>query len=421
MKKNSPNQLALAVALSAAFAPSASLARLAETRLGETPTLNLNETTDLTPQETGAEPLFSFTETFAPPNPFDFDACPSGTCPVAPSFPENRRAALRPEPENENVAIQSVARVYNAYRETLHATGTAVGTMKRDVVEKGSGAFVSDATGAKYVLTAAHIFRDGRGSITVESVDGRDFPATLVLASEEYDVALLRLENGAAQDVPTLTVSPSWPKQGEVVWRAGFGPNETLKTAFGTVKGYVKTSRNDAYETLKIDGAARQGDSGGPICNRSGEIVGVLWGTDGSDVYATYSGRILKTLCDYSAAFAPPELQSQFAAQTENATLPAAEIPVEPSNATPETERLALNENAPIIEPSNAPRPTFQEKIVATRTVAAVRSPVDAAKNFASECDKFFWNAVLALLFLLTFSRLVATFNEKRNAPNNNA
>ncbi len=453
MKKIAPNKFALGVALSAALATSslknapafcadadrnfASLARPAATQ-GETATSplpikttqpNANDSVNLTPnvpQETGADPFFSFPETF-PPNAFDFapGSCPSGTCPVAPNSPENRRVALRPTTETPlaaNPAIRSVARVYNEYRETLPATGTGVGTINRDVVEKGSGAFVADANGAKYVLTAAHIFRDGRGAITVESVDGRDFPATLVLASEEYDVALLRLETGAAQDVPALVVSSSWPKQGDVVWRAGFGPNETLKSDFGAVKGYVKTSRYNAYETLKIAGVARQGDSGGPICNRSGEIVGVLWGTDGSNVYATYSVRILKTLCDYSAAFVPPELRSEFAAQNESAASPAAEHPaaprVEPPPATPDNKRLALDKTRPQTLPPAESRPTRQDRIVATRTVAAARRPIDAARNFAREYDRFFWNSVLALLFLLTFSRLAATINESRNGLN---
>jgi len=225
-------------------------------------------------------------------------SCPDGTCPFAPASP-----TLAPKPTPPRGVVRSIVRVYNAYEETVPPTDASFGPARRRVVEKGSGAVVADLLGTRYVLTAAHIFRDGRGEIATQTTDGRIFAASLVLASEECDVALLRVD--VPQDVPALTISASWPRQGETVWRAGFGPDETLKETSGAVKGYVKTDRYAAYETLKIDGPARQGDSGGPVYNASGEIVGVVWGTDGVDAYATYCGRVLKTLCDYSPAFAP--------------------------------------------------------------------------------------------------------------------
>lgn len=227
-------------------------------------------------------------------------ACPNGACPSTPASPPS---AQKPTPPLG--IVRSIVRIYNAYEETVPPTDVSRAPARRRVVEKGSGAVVADSLGTRYVLTAAHIFRDGRGEIAAQTTDGRVLPASLVLASEECDVALLRVD--VPEDVPALTVSSSWPRQGETVWRAGFGPDETLKESSGVVKGYVKTDRYNAYETLKIDGPARQGDSGGPVYNAAGEIVGVVWGTDGVDAYATYCGRVLKTLCNYSPTFAPDD------------------------------------------------------------------------------------------------------------------
>ncbi|MBP3556874.1 MAG: trypsin-like peptidase domain-containing protein [Thermoguttaceae bacterium] len=253
----------------------------------------------------------SFDDAFSP-------NCPNGACPLTPPTPPVATAPAG--------VLRSVVRVYNAYEETNSAADATLGPTRRRVVEKGSGAFVADSLGTRYVLTAAHIFRDGRGQITAQSLDGRIFAASLVLASEECDVALLRVD--ASRDVPALTISASWPRQGETVWRAGFGPNETLQELAGVVKGYVKTDRYATYETLKIDGPARQGDSGGPVYNASGEIVGVVWGTDGDDAYATYCGRVLKTLCDYSPTFAPDAIQAD--AEQAPPSLPSEAVPQKP-------------------------------------------------------------------------------------------
>lgn len=280
-------------------------------------------------------------------------SCPDGTCPFAPATPP-----LTQKPTPPQGVARSIVRVYNAYEETVDASGKPA---RRRVVEKGSGAVVADSLGTRYVLTAAHIFRDGRGEIAAQTTDGRIFPAALVLASEECDVALLRVD--LPEDVPTLTVSASWPRQGETVWRAGFGPDETLKESSGAVKGYVKTDRCEAYETLKIDGPARQGDSGGPVYNAAGEIVGVVWGTDGVDAYATYCGRVLKTLRDYSSAFAPLD-----AAPSDSApTVFAPRVPVN-----------RLNNDATVS--CDKPRPNAQP-LVATST--KFRDYCDAALTFA--------------------------------------
>ncbi|MBR4975887.1 MAG: trypsin-like peptidase domain-containing protein [Thermoguttaceae bacterium] len=309
----------------------------------------------------------TFDDFFAPPS------CPSGTCPFAadpsPQTPPNPSVPASPDG-----VLRSVVRVYNAYEETISTADATLGPTRRRVVEKGSGAVVADSAGTRYVLTAAHIFRDGRGQISAQSVDGRVFAASLVLASEECDVALLRVD--ASPDVPALTIAASWPRQGETVWRAGFGPNETLQERAGVVKGYVKTDRYATYETLKIDGPARQGDSGGPVYNASGEIVGVVWGTDGSDAYATYCGRVLKTLCDYSPTFNPDVVRA---------------------DASPSTLPPAAKRETPVAD-------ALTDGIPSTSPQTANAAPLDDSEISAPPSKRRdFWNAALAFTVVFAF------------------
>ena len=312
----------------------------------------------------------SFDDLFSPDR--STDACPNGNCPFA--FPPSQPIQSPKVPKAPDGVLRSVVRVYNAYDETISTADATLGPTRRRVVEKGSGAFVADSLGARYVLTAAHIFRDGRGQITAQTLDGRVFPVSLVLTSEECDVALLRVD--ASTNVPALTISASWPRQGETVWRAGFGPDETLKELAGAVKGYVKTDRYATYETLKIDGAARQGDSGGPVYNASGEIVGVVWGTDGTDAYATYCGRVLKTLCDYSPTFAPPRLQADASAATQ---------PFAPNDAA--SNANALNDGIPSTYEGNSDKANVDD--------APTLAPPSKLGDF--------WNAALAFTIVFAF------------------
>jgi hypothetical protein len=58
--------------------------------------------------------------------------------------------------------------------------------------------------------------------------------------------------------------------------------------------GYKRSSQapNGPDDWMEMSGHARGGDSGGPIFNANGRVVGVLWGTDGEHVVGVQAGRI---------------------------------------------------------------------------------------------------------------------------------
>jgi hypothetical protein len=81
---------------------------------------------------------------------------------------------------------------------------------------------------------------------------------------------------------------------GERLESAGYGPDGQLAVNSGLFQGYRRTMQtpNGPDDWMVISGHARGGDSGGPIFNSNGKVVGVLWGTDGAEVVGVQAGRL---------------------------------------------------------------------------------------------------------------------------------
>ncbi|MGQ9576471.1 MAG: S1 family peptidase [Thermoguttaceae bacterium] len=157
----------------------------------------------------------------------------------------------------------------------------------------GSGTLVASRDRRGLVLTCAHLFRGGAGAITVAFQDGRRHGARLVAADEAWDLAALEIADPAVQPAAIATDPP---RPGELLQSCGFGPDGRLGCIQTRVLGYARTELNRTHETLTLSGEARPGDSGGPVFNARGELVAVVWGTDGRTIEGTYCGRIRRFL-----------------------------------------------------------------------------------------------------------------------------
>ena len=139
-------------------------------------------------------------------------------------------------------------------------------------VSTGSGFIV---TKDGYVVTNQHVV-DGKGSITVITTDGTEYPAVLVGADEANDVALLKVD--ALNLRPVTLGSSAELIVGDQVAAIG-NPLGTLTSTL-TV-GYVSAKERDvttdgfAINMLQTDAAINSGNSGGPLFNMRGEVVGI--------------------------------------------------------------------------------------------------------------------------------------------------
>lgn len=159
----------------------------------------------------------------------------------------------------------------------------------------GSGTIIEVGANGVAILSCAHLFEEGQGSVTRIMPTGQSAPAELIAIDRRFDLSLLvsRFAPGEAIDTTAaVSVANEHASAGMPVVSAGFGPIGSYRSVAGRVLGYARTGGTDGYETLVVSGAARPGDSGGPILNSQGELVAVLWGTDRTRIVGTYCGRV---------------------------------------------------------------------------------------------------------------------------------
>jgi hypothetical protein len=160
----------------------------------------------------------------------------------------------------------------------------------------GTGTLVATAAERAWVLTCAHLFRGSSDPVAVVFPDGRRVSAQLVTLDRTWDLGLVALP---AVPISPVVISPEIPRPGEWLTACGYGPDGVFRCVRGQLRGFVRSTGTSSYEMLSLGGSARQGDSGGPVFNAQGQLVGVLWGSDGQTIVATYCGRIRAFLAQW--------------------------------------------------------------------------------------------------------------------------
>ena len=136
----------------------------------------------------------------------------------------------------------------------------------------GSG-FIVDKAG--YILTNEHVVKDA-AKITVRLDDGTEYTATVVGSDELTDIAVLKIE--AASDLPVVQVGDSASARvGEWVLAIG-SPFGLARTVTAGIVSHVNrdTPNTTPFQRfIQTDAAINRGNSGGPLVNMKGEVIGV--------------------------------------------------------------------------------------------------------------------------------------------------
>ena len=153
----------------------------------------------------------------------------------------------------------------------------------RAVPSRGVGSgFIVSPDG--YIVTNAHVV-DGAKTVTVKLTDRREFTAKVIGTDKRTDIALIKID--AKKPLPALDLSnPPAARQGEWVIAIGspFGFENSVSA--GIVSGVHRALPGGQMTPfIQTDVAVNPGNSGGPLLNAAGQVVGV-----NSQIYSRSGG-----------------------------------------------------------------------------------------------------------------------------------
>jgi len=154
------------------------------------------------------------------------------------------------------------------------------GTEKREI--GGGTGFILSGDGL--ILTNKHVVLDQEADYTIFTSDGRNYPAKVLARDLVQDIAILKIDRDKSEPFSTVKLGDSDKLQpGQTVIAIGTALGEFRNTvSVGVVSGLGRTitaAGGGMVETLEdviqTDAAINKGNSGGPLLNLRGEVIGI--------------------------------------------------------------------------------------------------------------------------------------------------
>ncbi|MCF8233301.1 MAG: S1C family serine protease [Bacteroidales bacterium] len=158
-----------------------------------------------------------------------------------------------------------------AYEEALDLAGAQ---------STGSG-FIIKKNGKYYVVTNAHVVEtasDEAGSIYVFTINRNKYEVSVLGGDSFYDIALLEFVNNPGAEIATMDFTDSEPRIGQKVYAIGNPLGEypySVSDGIISAKNRVRGGQTGKFGFLQTTATLIWGNSGGPLVNEEGEVVGV--------------------------------------------------------------------------------------------------------------------------------------------------
>lgn len=220
------------------------------------------------------------------------------------------RPQYRPpsQPQQPTARLPAIANQVTVIVRVPDSTGASV----------GSGVVV----GVNLVLTAYHVIKDTQGTVQV----GNGIQATILAYDATWDLALLRTVHPFGT---YATLANYRPAVGERLFSGGYASGGPLHWTVGAVTEYNRPMSRNEPDWLVVVSGNRSGDSGGPIFNAAGQVVGICWGAVDNQARATVCTRIWQVFGSYLSVSAPAD------------TTPGTQVPL--PGGTPSTGTAGAN------------------------------------------------------------------------------
>ena len=178
-------------------------------------------------------------------------------------------------PVNGN-QIEQLSKAIEVIKKNQQYQGNLINEVKSKIPENarlisGGSGFLIDTRG--FIITNAHVLK-GSGAIVVNS-KGVEFNATIAQIDNAKDLALLKINDTDFEPLTSLpySIRKTNSDMGEQIFTLGYPRNDIV---YG--EGYLsaRTGYNSDSLTYQVQISANPGNSGGPVFNNNGEVIGVL-------------------------------------------------------------------------------------------------------------------------------------------------
>ncbi len=179
----------------------------------------------------------------------------------------------------ENSISSSVDKVYNSTAAiTAYSNGKQIST--------GTGFIYKKDKKTSYIMTNNHVI-DGADSVKVEFNDSEKEIDAKIIGGDKYaDIAVLTIEDDTEHE-PVFIGDNEAIKLGDTIFTVGtpMGVNYKGTVTKGILSGKDRmvdisvsgTTTSDYYmKVMQLDAAVNPGNSGGPLCDVSGNVIGVI-------------------------------------------------------------------------------------------------------------------------------------------------
>jgi len=151
-----------------------------------------------------------------------------------------------------------------------------------DRMGSGSGFFIEGG----YIVTNNHVV-DGAKKVTVRMADGKEIDATVVGTDAKTDLAVIKVDTKYAPKSLTWGSSDK-ARPGDSVFAMGSPFSLGNSVTAGIISARGRDIRSGPYDDyIQVDAPINQGNSGGPLFNANGEVIGV-----NSAIYSPTGGNV---------------------------------------------------------------------------------------------------------------------------------